>query len=114
MFAWMPGPGEMAVLLLLGVLLFGRKLPEIGRYLGKGIIEFKKGLKGLEDDAETGGSSSAPVQQAPVLEPPLNRSMSHGLRAIGNGRSAVSSPVPVPNSQVLSLPRRTAPTLRSR
>jgi sec-independent protein translocase protein TatA len=25
-------------------------LPEVGRSLGKGILEFRKGLKGLEDD----------------------------------------------------------------
>ena len=43
------GGQEMLILLILGVLLFGRKLPEVGRYLGKGIVEFKKGIKGLED-----------------------------------------------------------------
>ena len=35
------GTGEIIVLLIIGVLLFGRKLPEVGRYLGKGIVEFK-------------------------------------------------------------------------
>jgi len=31
-------------------LLFGKRLPEVGKSLGKGIVEFKKGLKGIEDD----------------------------------------------------------------
>jgi sec-independent protein translocase protein TatA len=48
------GTQEILLLLVVGVLLFGRRLPEIGRYLGKGIVEFKKGLKGLED--ETGSA----------------------------------------------------------
>src|SRR4029078_13077771 len=54
MFALLPGlgPMEMIVLVIVGVLLFGRKLPDVGRYLGKGIVEFKKGFKGLEDDTE--------------------------------------------------------------
>ncbi len=52
----------------IGILLFGKRLPEVGRSLGKGIVEFKKGLKGLEDEVDAG--SSAPVQQAPALEPP--------------------------------------------
>jgi sec-independent protein translocase protein TatA len=39
--------------LLLGgiaLLLFGKRLPEVGRSLGKGIVEFKKGLAGIEED----------------------------------------------------------------
>lgn len=61
---------EILVLLVLGVLLFGRRLPEVGRYLGKGIVEFKKGMKGLEDEVETGGSSSASrsSEPAPALD----------------------------------------------
>jgi sec-independent protein translocase protein TatA len=60
-FAWFPSLPEMIVILIVGVLLFGRRLPEVGRYLGKGIVEFKKGLKGIEDDVES--VSHAPAQQ---------------------------------------------------
>jgi len=59
------GAQEMIVLLIIGVLLFGRKLPEVGRYLGKGIVEFKKGIKGLEDEIDT--SASAPATQNPMV-----------------------------------------------
>jgi sec-independent protein translocase protein TatA len=44
---------EMALILFVGVLIFGRKLPDVGRSLGKGIVEFKKGLRGLEDEVDT-------------------------------------------------------------
>jgi sec-independent protein translocase protein TatA len=37
---------------LLALLFFGRRLPEMGRSLGKGIIEFKKGLAGIEEDVD--------------------------------------------------------------
>src|SRR5262245_45499074 len=47
------GGMEWIILIVLGVLLFGRKLPETGRSLGKGIVEFKKGIKGFEDEAES-------------------------------------------------------------
>jgi len=64
------GTQEMLVLLILGVLLFGRKLPEVGRYLGKGIVEFKKGIKGLEDEVDT-ASTMAPAHPNPaVLDQP--------------------------------------------
>lgn len=47
------GAAEIIALLVIGVLLFGSRLPEVGRYLGKGIVEFKKGLKGLGDELQT-------------------------------------------------------------
>jgi sec-independent protein translocase protein TatA len=62
------GPTEIVVLLVLGVLLFGRKLPEVGRYLGKGIVEFKKGMKGLEDEIDT--SASLRHEPPPAIEQP--------------------------------------------
>ena len=64
------GAQEMVVLLIVGVLLFGRKLPEVGRYLGKGIVEFKKGIKGLEDEIDTSASASAPAIQNHVVDQP--------------------------------------------
>ena len=63
------GPWEILVILGIGLLLFGRKLPEVGRSLGKGIVEFKKGLKGLEDDIE-GTVSATESRAAEVPRPP--------------------------------------------
>jgi len=52
-------PTHILLLLAIGILLFGNRLPEVGRSLGKGIVEFKKGLKGVEDDID-GGAPRAP------------------------------------------------------
>jgi sec-independent protein translocase protein TatA len=41
---------EMMALMILGVLLFGKNLPNVGRSLGKSIMEFKRGLQGVEDE----------------------------------------------------------------
>ncbi len=62
------GLPEIIVLAILGVLLFGRKLPEISKYLGKSIIEFKKGMKGLEDQMDDGYAPSH-TQAAPHPQP---------------------------------------------
>lgn len=49
----MPGPMEVIVILVVVLLLFGAKrLPEIGRALGEGIREFKRSIKGLDDDGQ--------------------------------------------------------------
>jgi len=61
-------PMELLIILVLGVLLFGKKLPDVGRSLGKGIVEFKKGLKGVEDDIDT--SVNAHYSNGQTQEPP--------------------------------------------
>jgi sec-independent protein translocase protein TatA len=62
-FFGLPGGGEWIILLVLGLLVFGRKLPEVGRGLGRSIVEFKKGIKGIEDDVEE--ASSKPREALP-------------------------------------------------
>lgn len=44
------GPPEMLILLVIGVLLFGKNLPTVGRQLGKGLMEFKKGLSDIQNE----------------------------------------------------------------
>jgi sec-independent protein translocase protein TatA len=56
------GPENWIVIALVALLLFGRRLPEVGRSLGKGIIEFKKGLQGIEEDINTSGQTTHVVQ----------------------------------------------------
>ncbi len=53
------GMMEMLVVMGVAVLLFGKRLPEVGRSLGKGIIEFKKGLRGIEDEFDISGYNNA-------------------------------------------------------
>ena len=50
-FGW-PGPGELILIALVGVLLFGNRLPEVGRSLGRGIVEFKRGVRGLDNEID--------------------------------------------------------------
>ncbi|MDG3007159.1 Sec-independent protein translocase subunit TatA/TatB [Paludisphaera mucosa] len=60
------GPMEMMIVMGLAVLLFGKRLPEVGRSLGKGIVEFKKGLNevtsGLDDSSSSISSYTSPYQ----------------------------------------------------
>jgi sec-independent protein translocase protein TatA len=59
----MPSFMEMIVIMAVGLLLFGKRLPEVGKNLGRGIVEFKKGLKGIEEEIG-GGPPSIPSTPA--------------------------------------------------
>ena len=84
-FGFAPGPMELMIIGGIALLLFGKRLPEVARSLGKGIVEFKKGVRGIEDEVDsatynpdyTSSSSSRPVPDteqeemtAPKFEPP--------------------------------------------
>lgn len=45
------GVPEMIVIGIIALLLFGKRLPEVARSLGKGVVEFKKGLNGIDDES---------------------------------------------------------------
>jgi len=48
----MPGGIEWIIILIVALLIFGKRLPEVMKSMGRGIVEFKKGVKGVEDDVE--------------------------------------------------------------
>jgi sec-independent protein translocase protein TatA len=51
-FAWSIGTPELIVILLIALILFGRKLPDVARSLGRSLNEFKKGMKETQDDID--------------------------------------------------------------
>lgn len=73
---------EMLIIGVIAVLLFGSRLPSVARSLGKSFVEFKKGVRGIEDEAndavysepaqvahsEATSHSESPA--APRFEPP--------------------------------------------
>ena len=64
----MPGNTEWIVVLIIALLLFGKRLPEVMRSLGRGIVEFKKGIQGVEDDINSSVLKSGENPDADLLE----------------------------------------------
>ncbi len=65
---------ELAIILVLGLLIFGRRLPELGRSVGRTIVEFKKGLADVQSEVHhsstpPAGQGTAPTQSLPGGQP---------------------------------------------
>src|SRR5438445_722376 len=51
------GMTELIIVAFISLLVFGKRLPEVGRSLGRGIVEFKKGLNGVGDEFDSSSSN---------------------------------------------------------
>lgn len=56
--AWF-GTWEIVLVLVVALLLFGTRLPKVARSLGQGVTEFKKGVKGIQDDVDESGNDDS-------------------------------------------------------
>jgi len=68
-FISLPGHSEWLIIGLFALLIFGRRLPEVARSLGKGVVEFKKGLRGIEEEVEQAAEGQAPAPPEPQQGP---------------------------------------------
>jgi sec-independent protein translocase protein TatA len=81
MFGNTIGPGEIAIVLVIALLIFGpKKLPELGKGLGRGMRDFKRAVTGDDEDerkdeeektktAELVEKAPEPVATVKVVEP---------------------------------------------
>ena len=60
LFIGNPGAGEIIVIALIVLLLFGgKKIPELMKGLGKGVRSFKEGMNNIENDIENSGTEKS-------------------------------------------------------
>jgi len=91
------GTWEMIVILGLGLLIFGRRLPEVGRGLGRSIVEFRKGLQGIEtevDEAVKRPSQLPPRDTVGAARTPLTSSGEDAR--VSRSDSVETNPNPAP------------------
>ena len=65
-----PGPLEIVIILVIVLLIFGpKRLPDLGRSLGRGMREFKDSVTGKDSDdepARIAQSEAAPAEPTPA------------------------------------------------
>jgi sec-independent protein translocase protein TatA len=69
---WTPGPLEIIVILVIVLIVFGpKRLPDLGRSLGRGMREFKDSVTGKDKDElpESSADRSEPTVTATSAEP---------------------------------------------
>ena len=74
------GYGEMLVVGIVAVLLFGNRLPSVARSMGKSLTEFKRGMQGLDNEVRDAFYSETnervsydrhTAPSSPAFEPPV-------------------------------------------
>ena len=58
----LPGPVELLIVAGIVLLLFGNRLPSVMRSVGRSIVEFKKGVQGIEDKADQDVATTTPAE----------------------------------------------------
>jgi sec-independent protein translocase protein TatA len=62
---WTPGPLEIVIILVIVLVIFGpKRLPDLGRSLGKGMREFKDSVTGKDTDELPEGAVEKPEPTA--------------------------------------------------
>ena len=64
LLAGLPGGTEWIIVLVIFLLLFGKRLPGVARNLGQGISNFKKGLNDPLEEDETKNDGSSTTSEA--------------------------------------------------
>jgi sec-independent protein translocase protein TatA len=67
--AWFTDPWTYLIVGIFALLFFGKRLPEVGRSLGKGIAEFKKGLHDVGDELSREEPEPPPKKKLRAPEP---------------------------------------------
>ena len=65
-----PGPLEIVILLVIVLLIFGpKRLPDLGRSLGRGMREFKDSISGVTPDEDEDEVRAIQASDAKAKEP---------------------------------------------
>ena len=72
---WTPGPLELVIILVVVLVIFGpKRLPDLGRSLGRGMREFKDSVTGKDDKLEIPDTSAEKPEPTAAATPSEQKS----------------------------------------
>ena len=83
-------PLELLVIMVIALLVFGKRLPDVARSLGRSVTEFKKGMSEVTDD----------LMKTPPAEPVRQTPADTVARQIPQASSAPAAAAPAPAAPV--------------
>lgn len=96
-----PGGVEWVVILLGALLIFGRRLPDVARSIGRSIVEFKKGVRDIRDEVDLESQPNrldrqtpAGISQEPTKEPTIAANEADTTPVAPASSSAADTPPP--------------------
>jgi sec-independent protein translocase protein TatA len=69
LFFGLPSWAELGILACVGLLLFGKRLPDVARSVGQSIVEFKRGMAGVKDEINNAANAMPKSDPKPPLPP---------------------------------------------
>jgi sec-independent protein translocase protein TatA len=80
------GTTELLVIGVIGLLIFGSRLPMVGRNIGKSITEFKKGMKDAGEELSKEDSQAA--QRPQLSDDQMERATQEAMRRLKSEQAA--------------------------
>lgn len=96
----LPNYSEFLIVAVVGLFLFGKRLPDVARSIGRSVVEFKKGLKDVKDEIQQPPATGSPntieptKQQALPNVTPTGTVMNTGAAPTGSATTGTATTKP--------------------
>ena len=117
MFEGFLAPSHVLIVAVIALLLFGDRLPEVMRSVGRGVMEFKKGMRGIESAIEAAAAAGQSATGTSTTGPSAIGPSAIGPAAIGPAAAANQSSIAQKDAagcETISAPRFDPPTAEPR
>ena len=83
---------EILIICVAGVLLFGKRLPEVGRNIGKSIMSFKKGMNDMKDEFNKAVTEEEAPAAQEKLPPPQEKVVCNACTEFDRAKTVDAAP----------------------